>query len=163
MSHGPRRALLAGAVVAVALVASAAVLAGRGDDSGMTPAEAVAFTERALADAGVEATVGEPERGTFGTGQAAEDVWVVPAVVDGRTIAVAVDADGDQALNLADGLEDGSNVLSEEAFAALAQFRDDPRSEGLALPSALALLTAVATGVGLAAAIRGGRASLPAV
>lgn len=160
---GPGRALLAGAVVAALVVAAFGALLGGGRDGVMSSEQAVAFTERALEEAGVAAVVGTPTEGTFDDRGREEPVWVVPAIVGVRRIALSVDADGDKALNLADGLVDGSNVLSEEAFVALARFRYDPLAEETTLTSALALLGALAVALGLGAAIRTRRVALPSL
>lgn len=161
LGPGPARALLAGAVVASLVVAVVAALLGGGGDGVMSPEQAVTFTERALEEAGVTAVVGVPIMGTFEAGGEEEPVWVVPAIVGVRQIALSVDADGDKALNLADGLGDGSNVLSEEEFVALARFRYDPLEEDTTLASALALLGALAVALALGAVVRTRRVALP--
>lgn len=160
-SRGRARGALVGVAVAVVVVGLlAAVVAGAGQEA-MTAADAVTFTERALADAGVDATVGTPTEETFDGGGREEEVWVVPAEVRGQQIAVSVDADGDRALNLADRLADGTNVLSDDEFDSLAQFRFDPRVVGTTVPATAALVLGLAVGLLLGAAIRTGRAQLP--
>lgn len=163
LGPGPGRAVLAGAIVAALVVAALGALLGGGRDGVMSSQQAVAFTERALQEADVAAVVGEPTEGTFDDRGSEELVWVVPAIVGVRRIALSVDADGDKALNLADGLGDGSNVLSEEAFVALARFRYDPLAEDTTLTSALAVLGALAVALGLGAAIRTRRVALPSL
>lgn len=162
-SRGRVRAALVGVVVAVVMVGLFATVVGGAGQDAMSADDAVTFTERALADAGVDATVGTPTEGDFDGGGRDEDVWVVPAEVRGQQIAVSVDADGDKALNLADRLGDGSNVLSDEEFEALAQFRFDPRAERSLVPATAALALALAVGLVLGAALRTGRAALPAL
>lgn len=162
-SRGRARATLVGVVVAVVMVVLFTTVVGGAGEDVMSADDAVTFTDRALTDAGVEATVGTPSEGTFEGGARDEDVWVVPAEVRGQQIAISVDADGDKALNLADRLSDGSNVLSDEEFEALAQFRFDPRAEGAVVPATAALALALAVGLLLGAALRTGRAALPAL
>lgn len=159
---GPIRAALVGTCVALLLVVLLGVVLAPGAPDPMTSTEAIDFTERALSEAGVAAQVGTPERGTFGLGPLAADVWIVPAVVGSQPIAVSVDADGDKALNLADRLGDGTTVLADEEFDALAAFRYDPQDEDRMLPSAVALGAAVAAGVALGGAVRAHHAALPA-
>jgi hypothetical protein len=159
--RGPLPAV-AGALVAAVVVAVLAVTLGGGDAGAMGAGDAAEFAERALADAGVEATVGEPTAGSFDGPSGAEDVWVVPAAVDGRQIALSVDADGDRALNLADGLGNGTNVLDDEAFDALAAFRYDPLAQASTVPSVVALAAVLVAGGLLVWAVRAGRAAAPA-
>ena len=158
---GPVRGALVAAGVALLLVVLLVAVLGGHDADPMTSTEAVDFTERALSESGVEAAVGSPERGTFGLGPLAEDVWIVPAAVGSQPIALSVDADGDKALNLADRLGDGTNVLADDEFDALATFRYDPRGEDRTLPSAVALGAVVAAGVALGVVLRTRRAALP--
>lgn len=163
LGPGPARALLAGAVVAALVVAVVAALLDSGGDGVMSPEQAVTFTERALAEAGVTAVVGAPSESTFDAGGEEERVWVVPAVVGVRQITLSVDADGDKALNLADGLGDASFVLSEEEFVTLARFRYNPLEEDATLASAVALLGALAVALALGAVLRARRVAPPSL
>lgn len=161
-SPGPARALVAGMVVALVLVAMAAVVLGSEDPGPMSAEEAVDFTERALAEAGVEAEVGAPTAGTFGLGPLAADVWIVPARVGAQPIALSVDADGDRALNLADELADGSNVLGDDEFDALAAFRFDPGGVVTDLPAGVAGGAVALAVAALAVCVRSRRVAVPA-
>lgn len=157
------RAALAGTIIAVVVVALLGTLVGGGGRDPMSGDQAVTFTERAFAEAGVDAVVGEPTAGTFGTGPPAREAWVVPAEVAGRQITLTVDADGDRALNLADGLEDGTNVLDDDQFDALAQFRFDPRQDDTTLVSVVALGAVLAAGLLLGRAVSSRQAAFPAL
>ncbi|HUF32335.1 MAG TPA: hypothetical protein VMN58_03890 [Acidimicrobiales bacterium] len=153
--------LVAVAVVVVGVLVVAGLYAAGRPSPAMTADDARAFTERALAHAGVEGAVvggraGAVRQRTFrpGDGSGPVPVLVVPALVGGERIALHVARDRDAAVYLDDVSGAGDDlVLDDEQFAAIEGFRYDPAGERARGARVVAGTVAVLVAVSAAAAL----------
>ncbi len=133
----------------------------------MSAGDASDFARQALEESGVrnatvtgkvEASSFQPERGK------PLKVWKVPAKVGDDVITLFIEQLGDQVLNLDDLIGPDRHVLTQEQFAALGRFRDDPvgdraRSRQL-LPALVAGALLGGTGATLAIVVGSGRVNV---